>query len=869
MGLGRFTSNLPPQTSNPSPMNISANWLGEYVEHDLSPDALADVLTMLGLEVESVEAPRSLDGVVVGHVLNTRPHPNADRLTLCDLDLGGASPVQIVCGAPNVAAGQKVPVATVGTTLMLPSRKTGEPEPVTLGQATLRGEVSNGMICAEDELGLGTDHDGILVLDEDAPIGQAFDQYLAARGRVPRDTVLDIALTPNRPDAVSHIGVARDLAAVTGAELKRPTVALPEAGGAAAEAFSVEIEAPAVCGRYAGLLVRGVTVAESPPWLRARLEAIGLRPRNNVVDVTNYVMHEVGQPLHAFDFATLAGSRIIVRQTKGETTFTTLDDTERTLPDGTLLICDAERPVAIAGVMGGQNSEVSDATTDVLIESAYFDPTSIRKTAKALGLQTDASYRFERGVDPAGQVWAAARAAELLQHLGGGEIVPGVVDVHPVEVAPREVTLRPSRLARVLGVEIPTDEIKRLLTAIGFEVGGASVVGSLLSKASSVVEGADPGLTVVVPTFRPDVEREVDVIEEVARLWGFDRIPVPDAIRVPLAPPRLDRAAQLRETVRAHLVGLGFRELYTNSLIPAPVAETFAEAELSGVEMEVAETVNAISREMNALRPSLLPGLLRAMAYNQNRDAGALRFFEFGHVYGRAEPAPVQGRLPEAGDPANSISGYHEHTALVLGMSGPATLGGPGRAARDVDFFDLKGVADHLLGSLGISGVEEIAGAEANERTAYRLVLEHRGRRLGVLARTAHALGDTSELQAPVFFAELDWDAIAAAVAAQPPVRYAPISRTPAVDRDLALTVDRAAAVGPLLATIRAAGGGLLQSVRVFDLYQGERIAADKKSIAFALRFGADTTLTDQVIDKRVRAIVDRLGREHGAQLRQ
>ncbi len=842
-------------------MNISANWLAEYVEHGLSPDALAEVLTMLGLEVESVVARgRDLDGVVVGHVLGTRPHPNADRLTLCDVDLGpgDSGAVQIVCGAPNVAAGQKVPVATVGTTLLLPSRKDPNAlEPVTLGKATLRGEASNGMICAEDELGLGTDHAGIMVLDEAAPAGQPFEQYLAARGRVPRDTVLDVAITPNRPDAVSHLGVARDLAAVAGAELKRPNVALPEPGGAAAEALSVEIEAPAVCGRYVGMLVRGVRVAASPPWLRARLEAIGLRPRNNVVDVTNYVMHEVGQPLHAFDLATLAGPQIVVRQTEGETRFTTLDGTERTLPDGTLMICDAERPVAIAGVMGGRSSEVSDATTDVLIESAYFDPTSIRKTAKALGMQTDASYRFERGVDPAGQVWAAARAAELIQHLAGGEIVPGVVDAHPVRAEPREVTLRPSRLARVLGVEVPTDDVKRLLTAIGFEVSGGGVVGSLLSRAEGLIEGADAGLTVVVPTFRPDVEREADVIEEVARLWGFDRIPTPEATTVPFAPPRPDRSARLRERVRAHLVGLGFRELYTNSLVPAPVAEAFADAELSGVEMDVAETVNAISREMNALRPSLLPGLLGAMAYNQNRDAGALRFFELGHVYGRAD------------DPANPVAGYHEHPSLIVGMSGPAQLGGPDRSERAVDFFDLKGVVEHLLGALGLPDVEEIAGAEATERTAYRLFLEHDGHRLGVLARTSDALGEASGLQAPVFFAELDWEALAGAAAARPPVRYAPISRAPAVERDLAVSVDRAAAVGPLIATVRDAGGDLLQSVRVFDLYEGEHVEAGKKSVAFALRFGAEQTLTDKAVDQRVRAIVDRLGREHGAQLRQ
>ena len=844
-------------------MNISFNWLSEYVEHGLTPDALADLLTMVGLEVESVEQRgQDLSGVVVGHVTETREHPNADRLTLCDVDLGDGEPVQIVCGAPNVAAGQKVPVATVGTTLMLPSRK--DPavrEPVTLGAVKLRGEASNGMICAEDELGLGTDHSGIMVLDDEAEVGQSLAAYLAARGRESHDATIDVAITPNRPDAVSHLGMARDVAAVTGQPLTTPEVKLPTVGGDAAEAVTVEIEAPALCGRYVGMLVRGVTVGESPDWLKARLEAVGLRPRNNVVDVTNYVMYEAGQPLHAFDFEHIAAHTIIVRRTEGETTFTTLDDVERKLPDGTLMICDAKGPVAIAGVMGGENSEVSEATRDVLIESAYFDPTSIRKTAKALGLQTDASYRFERGVDPNGQLWAAARAARLIAEVAGGEVVPGAVDAHPTKHEPREVLLRPKRLAHVLGAEVPTKEIERLLEAIGFEVGDSGVAGTILGRAlrKGVVEGedVDPGLKVTVPSFRPDVEREIDVIEEVARLWGFDRVPMPSHLRVPYTPPQRDRAAEATAEIRQRLVGLGFRELYTNSLLPTRTAEAFNAPELSGVEMEAVETVNAISREMAALRPSLLPGLLGAFAYNQNRDGGPLRFFELGHVYGRAD------------DPSSTVEGYHEHTSLAIGMSGPAALGGWDEAERAVDFYDLKGVVEHLLGALGIEGVEEIADPEANERTAYRLFLEADGQRLGVLARTSDALGESSDLRAPVFFAELNADVLAALVANRPPVRYEPISRHPAVDRDLAVTVDRDAAVGPMLGTIREAGGDLLRSARVFDLYAGDRIEAGKKSVAFALRFGAEQTLTDEVVDERVHAVVQALERAHGAELRQ
>ena len=843
-------------------MNISYNWLAEYVEHDLSPETLADLLTMLGLEVESVEQRgQDLTGVVVGHVLDTRPHPNADRLILCDVDLGDGEAVQIVCGAPNVAPGQNVPVATVGTTLMLPSRKTGELEPVTLAPVKLRGEVSNGMICAEDELGLGSDHSGIMVLDEDAPVGQPFTEYLAAQGRETADATIDIAITPNRPDAASHIGVARDVAAVVDTPLKKPEVDIPHAGGEAADLVSVEIENPAVCKRFVGMIVRDVTVQESPGWLKARLEAVGLRPRNNVVDITNFVMLETGQPLHAYDLDKVAGHTFVIRDATPGETLVTLDDKERKLPADTVVVADAAGASGIAGIMGGADSEISASTTDVFIEGAYWDPVSIRKTAKALGMQTDASYRFERGADPEGQPYAVARAAHLTAELGGGEVVPGMIDERPVAYEAREVILRPKRLAHVLGADIPHDDIVRLLTAIGFEVGDTGVAGTMLGRAlrGGLVEGenVDPGLKVVVPSFRPDVEREIDVIEEVARLWGFDRIPLPPHSRTPYAAPRRDPEADLRAEARQRLVGLGFSELYTNSLIPARVAAAFDVAELTGVELEAIETVNAISREMAALRPSLLPGLVGAFAYNQNRDGGALRFFEFGHVYGRAD------------DPSNPIEGYHEHQSLILGLSGPATHGGWDGDARVSDFYDLKGLVTHLLTALGIAAVEEIAAPEAGEQTAYRLFLEADGQRLGVLARTSNALGDASDLQAPVYFAELDWDVVAALVTARPSVHYAAISRHPAVDRDLAVTVGRDTAVGPMLRTIRAAAGDLLRDVRVFDLYEGEHIGADRKSVAFALRFGADQTLTDNVVDKRVRAVVGALEREHGAALRQ
>ena len=845
-------------------MNISLNWLSDYVDAGLDADALAELLTMSGLEVEGLESTApALEGVVVGHVEAVREHPNADRLRVCDVDLGQGAPLQIVCGAPNVAAGQKVPVATVGTELMLPARDGSGPAPVTIKKGKIRGEVSNGMICAEDELGVGDDHDGILVLDADARVGQPFETYLRERGALPGDTVLDVAITPNRPDATSHVGVARDVAALTGAPLTPPEVEVPEAGLEAAPA-SVRIEDTDGCHRLVAVVVRGVTVGPSPDWMRERLEAVGVRSINNVVDVTNYVLHELGQPLHAFDLDALAGGGLVVRASRPGETVTTLDDQERTLPEGTLLVCDHERPVAVAGVMGGANSEVSEATTDVLIESAYFDPSRIRRASKALGLQTDASYRFERGVDPTGQARAAARAAQLLAEVAGGTVVPGLVDAHPVPYEPRTVTVRPSRVAALLGAEVPEDEIVRLLEAIGFEVSDAEdeTLDAFAEAAmreegveAAAAEAVGAGLRVTIPPFRPDVAREVDVIEEVARLWGYDRLPAPAATPVPLVPATDTPSARLLDRVRRRLEALGFRELYTNSLVPRPTAEAFADAAWTGRGGAPVETLNPISQEMAAMRPSLLPGLVAVASYNQARGAGALRLFEAGHVY------------RQSADAADLVEGYHEHTSLVIGMSGEAaaTWNAP---ARGLDVYDLKGVVLDVLDDLGLEAPTETPRPAPEGVTAYALDLHAGDVRLGSLGLLADGVADAAELQAPLFVAELDWDAVARLATRDEPARYAPISRFPTVERDLALVVPEAQGAGPLLETIRQSGRPLLQDVRVFDVYRGEGVPDGAKSLAVALRFGADKTLRDKEVDGRVRRIVKSLEAQHGTTLR-
>ena len=829
-------------------MDISYNWLNQYVDHDWAPDDLADRLTMAGLEVETVEpVGQSLDGVLVGEVKAVRAHPNADRLVLCDVNLGDGDPSQIACGAPNVAAGQKVPVATVGTTLSLPDPDNpDERQALTVEARELRGEASNGMICAEDELGLSGDHSGIMVLDDDAPIGTPFPEYLDAHGMPSTDAVLDIELTPNRPDAASHIGVARDVAALAESELQRPAVDTPSEGGAGADQITVNIEDEAGCPRYVALLVRDVDVTESPLWLRRRLTAIGLQPRNHVVDVTNFVLHECGQPLHAFDLDTIAGDTIVVRSTDAETTFTTLDDEERDLPEDTLLICDAEKPVAVAGVMGGANSEVSTETTDVLIESAYFDPSTIRRTAKALDVQTDSSYRFERGVDRDGQVWAAARAAELIAELGDGTVVPGMVDAHPSPPADKTVTLRPDRLTQVLGTEVATDEVTRLLDAIGFEI-----------------EQGEDALHCTVPTWRPDVSIEEDLIEEVARLHGYDQIPEPERVPVPSRTPQQPPEETLGRQARSLLKGLGYREIYTNSMLRKDRAERFNAPPAGSDRAPVVETKNPISEEMAALRPRLLPGALEVMQHNRNHGQEALRVLEFDRVFRRATDAD-----------APLVPGYSEHPALLVALSGPHAPTGWDTEPRDADLFDLKGTVETLLEDLRVPDRRvrpRDAGAvdEAPPVTQHHIDVAAGDTPLGTVARVRDDVAADFDLDTPVFVAEFHWAALVGSATAEQHRDYEPVSRFPVVDRDLAVLVPANQPVGPLQRAIREAGAPLLRRVDVFDTYAGAGIDEDTKSVAFTLRFGADRTLTDEEVDARLDAIVERLAANHGARLRQ
>ncbi len=664
-------------------MKVSYHWLKKYLDRLPAAGELGHMLTMCGLEVEEVGSRRvPLDGAVVGFVEETSPHPNADRLTLCRTALGGGKSVQIVCGAPNVAAGQKVAVARIGATVNVagppPERAFA---PVRVRRVRLRGEVSEGMICAEDELGLSDDHSGIMVLDAGAPIGQPLEEYLCARDVAARDTIFDLAITPNRPDAVCHLGVARDISARSGAALHLPEVELPVAGGAAAEAVTIRIACPDACRRYVAVLVQGVRVEASPLWLRQHLMAIGQRPINNIVDVTNFVMQECGQPLHAFDLERLSGPRIEVRQSSGGESFETLDGKLRDVPAAAVLICDAERPVALGGIMGGANSEVSSRTVNVLLESAYFEPATTRRSARALGISTDASYRFERGVDSRGQVWAAARAAQLICELAGGTVVDGMVDCHPNPVAQAVVGLRPARIDHVLGTHVARSEVLRILGALGF----------------SLEDDAGEVLHFCVPPNRPDVTREIDLIEEVARIHGYDAIPEPEQIPVPSFLPGTRPKDAVLAAAKSCLVGLGYREIYTNSLLPRKEAEHYCSREL-GAPGDVVETLNAVSDTMTTLRPSLLPGALGTMGFNARRGQDQLRYFEFGHVFHRAD---VEDAL---------VPGYAEHESLLLAASGPTGPPNWDRPADNTDFHEAKGRRRGADSGLAAAGGGHLAG---------------------------------------------------------------------------------------------------------------------------------------------------------------
>ncbi len=806
-------------------MKVSYNWLSRYLAEVPSPQETADKLTLTGLEVEDMEQTGSdLEGIVVGEVLDVQPHPDADRLVVCKVDIGSDDPSQIVCGAPNVSAGQKVAVATVGSVLPVPLP---DGSPFKIRKAKIRGQKSAGMICAEDELGLGEDHSGIMVLSDGLKPGTPFSEVAG----ISRDFVFEIGLTPNRPDATCHLGVARDLAAVTGVPLHKPLDHLPETkNGLAADA--IKITDTDKCHRYVGIVLRGVNIGESPDWMKELLRGIGLRPVNNVVDITNFVLHELGQPLHAFDLQRLAGQQIDVRSFSKDVTFTTLDEVERTVPAGSLFICDGEKPVALAGVMGGVNSEISTDTTDLLIESAWFEPVGIRKTSRSLALQTDSSYRFERGVDPAITKNAALRCAELILELCGGTI-EGMEDVHPVKTEPVSVTLRQNRLTAILGVEIDPKTV-------------AGILGRL-EITPKKEPSADIAWKCTVPTFRPDITTEIDLIEEVARIYDYNNIPDPERISI-ASPEPIPFGELFRENVRQSAVSAGLREIYTNSLLP----ERFLDA-LGGTSV-VVPTLNPITKDQALLRTVLLYGFLRSAAYNFNREASGVRFFEIGNIFRK-----------DAGG-GTWIKGIHEATHLHIGIAGNTHTDHWKTPGRPYDLFDLKSLVEAILVQLDLKKQTRWIMADGD----LQLISDALNQAvIGTLAPVAREWKNHTDIEVDAFSAELDIGLLQRLASQQQGKTYQPVSRFPSFEFDLALVVDKQVASGDLISGMQQTAGKQLVSVEVFDVFEGGSLEKHQKSIAFRLTFQDNAkTLTINDVDPVIQKILKRLGTDYSAELR-
>tara|TARA_R110000868_G_scaffold304437_17_gene565304 strand:- start:35106 stop:37514 length:2409 start_codon:yes stop_codon:yes gene_type:complete len=801
-------------------MKVSYNWLKEFINLPLSPAETANKLTLIGLEEEEIfEYGNTLDGVIVGEVTEVIQHPNADRLKVCQVNLGDET-VQIVCGAKNVAQGQKVPVATVGSTLPI---KLDDGNFLTLRKAKLRGEVSNGMICAEDELGLGTNHDGIMVLDTSVeagtPINQVFDIYT--------DTIIDIAITPNRPDSTCHLGVARDLSAALNLDLKKPTIKTSPIVVQNSSDISIEIESPEKCNRYVGKMIKNVEIKESPAWLKNRLMALGLRSVNNVVDVTNYVMHELGQPLHAFDYDEIKGKKIIIKDFEKEIEFETLDHTKRKCAAGTLFICDGNGPIAIAGVMGGLHSEVSDSTTNILLESAYFDPGTIRKAAKAQTLQTDASYRFERGIDPNLQALAADRAAALIAKVSGGTLNEELIDIHPIKTEPLTLTLRKSYLNRLLGTNLSIDEAIEIINGLEMEV-----VSKDTEKA-----------TFKIPTFRPDLVREVDLIEEVGRLYDYNRIEAPNH-GIFVSTETFSEWELLVSKIKKSAVELGFREIYSNSLISEKEAEQFGSLD------SMVGTLNPLTKDMTTLRPSLLHGFLKAAAYNFNRKASAVRFFELGNVFEQSEDWTFH-------------QGIKEQTHVLFGISGFKATEHWSTKPVSYSAFDLKSVLNAFFAKLGLK--EGVSSLYENDV----LVYSYKNIVLGELKPIEKGLKKAYDLEPNAFIAELSINSIKAALEKLPVQSYKSIPKFPAFEFDFAVIVDGSVTAGDLITTIKSKAGNTLQSIEIFDVFEGESLGKGNKSIAFRLHFlDPNKTLNIKEVEPIINRVVKILEKQFSAKLR-
>lgn len=797
-------------------MNVTLNWLKTYIDFDFSPSELADRLTMLGIEVESVkQLGVGLEGVVVGKVTAIRPHPNADKLVLCQVNIGATDELQIVCGAPNVSEGMCAPVATIGTEL---------PSGITIKHVKLRGEESHGMLCSEKELGISDDAAGLMDLSSDLPIGVLLTDALGLD-----EVVFELEITPNRPDCLSLIGVAREIRAETGNELKFPHINIKESKEDIQKYTSVKIDAPDLCPRYAARVIRNVKLGESPQWLKQRLESIGMGTINNIVDITNFVLMEYGQPLHAFDYNKLAENRIIVRRAAEGEKITTLDEEERKLTPDMLVIADAEKPVALAGIMGGYDSEITETTCDVLLESANFNPSSVRATAKTLGLNTEASYRFERGADPEVVIPALDRASQLIAEIADGTICDGIIDVYPGKREPLQLQLRPDRVNFILGTELETVEIEQILSRLGFELKTLHSEGIIYQ--------------VSVPSFRSDVTREIDLIEEIARVYGYDNIPtaLPKG-DIPIPAPNV--STEVKRRIRHYLLGSGLMEAVNYSFNHPECFEKIRLAADNPLR-DTLKLQNPLSPEMSVLRTTLIPSLLENARHNHNHQIDNIALFEMSTVFIQAEePARIAG--------------------ILAGEIGAGVYASP---YRQPDFFDIKGIVEGLLEVCGITGYTFQNTANPTFHPGRSAEVSFENRHIGFLGEAHPIVLENYELPYKAYLFELDLEEISDA--SEFSIRFEPIPIYPSVQRDLAIVVDQHLQSDKPIEIINAIGGELVESIRLFDLYVGDQVPEGKKSLAYTITYhSADETLTDKAVNDLHDKVIQQLNQELGAELR-
>ena len=820
-------------------MEISYNWLKEYVDFDLTPQETADALTSCGLEVDALEEVQTikggLKGLYVGKVLTCELHPNSDHLHITTVDLGKAEPQQIVCGAPNVAAGQKVIVADLGCVLY-----DGDKEFV-IKKSKLRGVESLGMICAEDEIGVGTSHDGIIVLPEDAPVGQPAAEYY----HLESDWVIEIDITANRSDALSHWGVARDLYAWLKRNGHATSLHRPDCSEFTVDnndlPIEVEIENTEACKRYACVSITGCEVKESPEWLQDKLKVIGLRPINNIVDITNYVMMAYGQPMHCFDADMVKGHKIVVRTQPEGTKFVTLDGEEHTLGVHDLSICNAEDPMCIAGIFGGKGSGTYDTTTNVVLESAYFHPTWIRKSARRHGLSTDASYRFERGIDPNGTIYALKQAAILCKQLAGGKVSMEIKDVYPNPIADARVQLDYEYVDRLIGKKIGNDMIR-------------SIVESLEMK---VVAETETGLELDVPAYRVDVQRPCDVVEDILRIYGYNNVEIPTQLKSSLTIlGDEDKAYQRQNVIGEQLVGCGFREIMNNSL-----TKTAYYTELNRyTEETTVKVMNPLSSDLGVMRQSLLFGGLESVARNVNHKMPNLRLFEFGNCYHYS---------PEKKNDEDPIKAYTEEMHLGMWVTGKRVEGSWAHADEQSSFYELKAYVMNIFTRLGVNPGIVVAEKSDNNVFGKALALKARsGKVLCEMGTVCHKLLKKMDIEQDVFFADINWNNLMRAIKKNETL-YHDISKFPSVSRDLALLIDKNVEFEQIEQIARQTEKKLLKSVELFDVYEGKNLPDGKKSYAVNFILQDETkTLNDKQIEAIMTKLINNLKQKLGAELR-